>query len=379
MGKGHDMMEMQEFDPFRNALDHPDEIAARMKKDGCRVIGYNCSYLPEEFLIAAGFHPLRLFSKAVTALLAQNHLQAYCCAPVKGVLEDCLSGRLNYLDGAVFPHTCDTLQRLSDIWRMNTSYDFFWNLNLPAKLGSASARVYMKEVLERFKTDLENATGEEISQSSLKDAIVVMNRVRQNLERIYACRSASPNVISGTDLSILVKGAMILDRSTAADLLEIIADQLEEKGSPAFSGKRIMISGPVCTSPAVHHIIEGAGGAVVTDDLCTGRRWFESMTDLSEDPVSAIADRLTNRAICPAKHISVRAREDDLMRKAKQHRVDGIVFLLQKFCDPHAFDVPDLKKRMEKEKIKALVLEVDGPGQDTGQMTTRLETFLEMM
>ena len=51
---------------------------------------------------------------------ADAHLQAYSCSLVRGALEDALAGRLDFLDGAmVFPHTCDSIQRLSDIWRMN--------------------------------------------------------------------------------------------------------------------------------------------------------------------------------------------------------------------------------------------------------------------
>ena len=84
------------------------------------VFGYFCSYAPVEIIAAAGLLPFRILGDSPNPFRADAHLQAYCCHPVRSMLDDALSGRLDFLDGAVFPHTCDTLQRLSDIWRRNT-------------------------------------------------------------------------------------------------------------------------------------------------------------------------------------------------------------------------------------------------------------------
>ncbi len=62
----------------------------------------------------------------------------------------------------VFPHTCDSIQRLSDIWRLNTHHGFFADVVMPAKLNTPSARAYMRDVLEKFKTDLEGLIPEDL-------------------------------------------------------------------------------------------------------------------------------------------------------------------------------------------------------------------------
>ena len=115
---------MQEIKIFHDAIKDIPAMALKIKAANRKIIGHLCSYTPEEIIYAAGFHPLRLFSSKSDIVLAENHLQAYCCSLVRGVLEDSLSGKLDFIDGTVFPHTCDSIQRLSDIWRLNKKYNF---------------------------------------------------------------------------------------------------------------------------------------------------------------------------------------------------------------------------------------------------------------
>jgi benzoyl-CoA reductase/2-hydroxyglutaryl-CoA dehydratase subunit BcrC/BadD/HgdB len=251
---------------------------------------------------------MRLFSSKSDIVLAENHLQAYCCSLVRGVLEDSLSGRLDFLDGTVFPHTCDSIQRLSDIWRMNGRYEFFADVILPAKVNSQSARIYMVDVLTKFKKDLETAAGKEITNADLHESIKKFNFIKKNLSKIYALQSLKPGIIKGADLYAIVKGSMVMDRDEVADLLPAIVSRLEKMDAPASSGKRIIISGSICDSPDIYALIEEVGGVIAGDDLCTGQRWFEGQILEDGNPIAAIAKRYMDRVICPAKHASPTAR-----------------------------------------------------------------------
>ncbi|MBU8910340.1 MAG: 2-hydroxyacyl-CoA dehydratase family protein [Desulfobacterales bacterium] len=367
---------MKEINIFHDAIKDVPITAARIKAKSKKIIGTLCSYAPEELIYAAGFHPLRLFPSKSDIILAENHLQAYCCSLVRGVLEDSLSGRLDFLDGTVFPHTCDSIQRLSDIWRINGKYEFFADVVLPAKLNSGSAKTYMVDVLTRFKNNLESAAGKKITNADIWESIEKFNLIRKNLSKIYALQSQKPGIIKGSDLYAIVKGSMVMDRDEAADLLPAISAGLEKKDTPAESGKRIVISGSICDSPDIYTSIEEAGGVIVGDDLCTGQRWFEGEILGDENPINAIAARLLNRIICPAKHISPTARGENIVSLAKKNKADGVIFMLLKFCDPHAFDYPYLKEFLDREGIKTLLIEMDGQQQNKGQLSTRFETFI---
>jgi len=370
---------MKDIECFHDAVNHIPETASQIKKQGRKIMGYLCSYAPEELIHAAGFHPMRLFSSKSDIVLAENHLQSYCCSLVRGILEDSLNGRLDFLDGAVFPHTCDSMQRLSDIWRMNNRYAFFADVVLPAKLNTESAGIYMTEVLARFKKDLEAAVGKDIPDTEINSSISLFNCIRKNLSALYDLNSRHPGLISGRDLYTLVKGSMIMDRKEAADRLANIVSSLEKMTSPVKPGKRLILSGSVCDTPDIFDAIETAGGVLVGDDLCTGRRWFEGLIMEDLPPLSAMAERFRGRVTCPAKHSGLTTRAENLVSLVKKNQADGVVFLMLKFCDPHTFDYPYLKEHLDGAGIKSTAFEMDDQQQSLAQFSTRIETFIHMI
>ncbi|MDD9304488.1 MAG: 2-hydroxyacyl-CoA dehydratase [Desulfobacter sp.] len=370
---------IEELTPFYTTIKDPEQTAQSIKTKGKKILGYLCSYAPEELIFAAGCHPMRLFSRKTEISLAENHLQAYCCSLVRGILEQGLSGDLNYLDGTVFPHTCDSIQRLSDIWRLNMDQAFFADVIMPAKLTTASARDYMKTVLNKFKTDLESYIGHPITEDDLAESIALFNRIRTRLDQIYTLKAEHPAVISGKDLFCVIKAAMIMDRNLLdtclKDLLSALKNLPQKPGDPT----RLILSGSVCDMPDLYTLVEDAGGAVVGDDLCSGQRWFQGLIPQDLPPMDGLTARYTDRVVCPAKHSGNFARAKALIDLVKAKKAQGVVFTLLKFCDPHAFDFPYLKECLDKEGIPSLHLEMDDQQTNSGQMTTRVETFIQMI
>ena len=374
---------MKQIEECHQILKDPNGYVKRFKAEtGRKVVGTFCSYAPEEIILAAGAHPFRLFGSGEKIRLAEAHLQSYCCSLVRGALEDALGGRLEFLDGVVFPHTCDSIQRLSDIWRLNVPACFHLDVVLPVKLDTDGARQYLVDVLRRFREDLGKKLGVTISDENLRAAIRTMNRIRAALTRIYALKGERPEILKGSDLYALVRAAMIMDRTRAASLLEEVAGELERKGATEAAAepkKRIFLSGGVCNHPDIYTIIEEAGGAVVGDALCTGSRDFSGLIDEKADPVTAIADRYLERVVCPAKHRGLTDRADHLVRLTREKQAQGVIFFLLKFCDPHAFDYPYLKETLDQAGIRSMLLEVEDRLPADGQLRTRFEAFVEMI
>ena len=373
---------MKELMPFYQAVEDPAAIARSITDK--KIIGTLCSYAPEELIYAAGCHPMRLFSSGGEIRLAQNHLQTYCCSVVRGVLEDSLDGHLDFLHGAVFPHTCDSMQRLSDIWRLKGQYPFFADVILPAKMNTPSAHAYMAAVMARFKNDLEACAGITITRQALAGAVQVYNRIRSSLCAIYDCKSKYPACLTNRDIHALVKGSMLMDRQQAADLLEkvvrrLTAADLDPEYPRNRETRRLILSGSVCDMPALYDLFQDSGAAVVGDDLCTGSRWFAGLIDVDNDPLDAVTRRYARRMVCPAKHQGLHTRAEALVEKAQRLKADGVVFVLIKFCDPHAFDYPYIKDFLDDAGIRSLVLEVDDSQDTPGQVTTRIETFIQML
>ncbi len=371
---------MDHFQRFREISANPGRYAEEWKKKtGGKVVGHLCSYTPVELIVAAGALPFRILSSGAQIAQADGYLQAYCCGLVRGVLEDALAGRLAFLDGTVFPHTCDTIQRLSDIWRMNIG-GFHADVILPVKLDTESAAEYMLAVLQRFKADLEAGLGVTLSEAALGEAIRICNRGRKGLERLYALRRKRPDAIAGSDLHAVFRAALVMDRAELADALEKLADMLESRAPQAAPPvKRLVLSGGLCSMPDIYQVVESSGGRVVWDDFCTGARYFEGLVDENGAPLAAIAQRYRQRVVCPAKHAGIHNRGQYLVDKVKSYQADGVIFLLLKFCDPHAFDYPYMKAMLDKENIPSMLFEIEDQISSEGQLRTRCEAFLEML
>ena len=212
---------------FRNAANDPSGYARNWKKNNKKeIIGYFCSYAPEELILATGALPFRLFGSQKQISLADAHLQAYSCSLVRGALEDALSGGLDFLKGTVFPHTCDSIMRLSDIWRMNLGFDFHIDVVLPVKLNTQNAREYMVDVMRKFKRDLEREMKTDISDEQIRSSVNTINRNRKLLGELYDMKCQNPLTITGSDLNAVIKGSMIMDRYKVVEMLEDLLGSL---------------------------------------------------------------------------------------------------------------------------------------------------------
>jgi benzoyl-CoA reductase subunit C len=361
---------------------NPNNYARRWKEETKNnVIGFFCSYTPEEIILASGALPFRIFNTGNPIILADTHIQAYSCSLVRGALDDALTGRLDFLKGTIFPHTCDSIQRLSDIWRMNMDFDFHIDVVLPAILNTESARVYMVEVLQKFNRELGNALGREISREQIMSSAKTYNRIRKHLRRLHDIRIQNPEILSATDLYTVIKSAMIMDRSTLPALLSELMEHLMEtrQVNQHKKEKRIVLAGGFCNMPEIFRTIETSGGIVITDDFCTGTRYYEGIINTDNDIFEAIAERYLKKISCPAKHSGLYSRGEHIVNLAKESQADGVIFLHLKFCDPHAFDYPYIKAMLDKEDIPSLLFEIEDQLPSEGQFRTRCEAFMEML
>lgn len=374
---------MQLLEKLCQIAENPYEYAEKIKGDiRAPIIGYFCSYAPEEVICAAGAVPFRIFGTRGDISLADAHLQSYCCSLARGGLEDALTGRLAFLDGTVFPHTCDSIQRLSDIWRLNAGFSFHSDIVLPVKLDTPSARTYMTAVLRDFRDELAAALKVPLTDDDLASAVRTVNQIRKYLGDLYAARSKTPGILSAKALHQATKAAMVMDRKEAAADLAALVESLGFENPPpaADSGrKRVILSGGICNHPDLYTLMEASGADVVWDDLCTGARYVEGLVDETGDPIAAIAARYIERMVCPAKHSDNTARGRNLVELARTHHAVGVIFLFLKFCDPHAFDYPYLKQFLDEAGIPSMVLEIEERLPPEGQMKTRIESFVEMI
>lgn len=340
-----------------------------------QAMGYICTYAPEEVIHAAGFTPVRLRTGPELPTQAEAHLQSFTCALCRSVLHQALRGDLAFLSGLVFPHTCDTLQVLADVWQENFPDLYVATVVQPLNLDSPSARPYLIAELQRFRQSLAEFSGQPISADSLKVSIRLHNETRHLLSQLDSQRSR----LTARGFYAAVEASMVMPKEQfnplAAELVKLLSEHPTRPKGP-----RLILVGPVLDDSTVLDTIDDLGAGVVGDDLCTGRRYFDQpVTETEEgDPIEALADRYLKRRPCPTKHSSYGQRGEHLLELVEERKADGLVFTLQKFCDPHAFDYAMVKETLDTFGVPHLLLEIEHTPA-VGQLRTRLEAFLEML
>ena len=352
--------------PYRSWPEHYPERQA---------MGYICTYTPEEVIQAAGFTPVRLRTSPELPTQSEAHLQSFTCALCRSALHQALRGDLAFLSGLVFPHTCDTLQVLADVWRENFPDLFVATVVQPLNLGSPSARPYLVAELQRLRQDLAEFGDQPISDDSLRASINLHNETRCLLSQLDHQRPR----LTARGFYAAVEASMVMPMGQFNPLVAELVELLSEE-APRQRGPRLILVGPVLDDPTVLDTIDDLGASVVGDDLCIGSRYFDHPVAETKDgdPIEALADRYLNRCPCPTKHSLHFQRGEHLLELVEERKADGLVFTLQKFCDPHAFDYAIVKETLDAAGVPHLLLELEHTPA-VGQLRTRLQAFLEML
>jgi len=365
---------------MKRIVEDPVSAGKRFKDTLKRpMIGYFCTYTPEELIHAAGCVPYRIMGRKKQVEFADRHLQSYSCSLVRTGLDMALAGELDFLDGTVFPHTCDSIQRLSDIWRINAGFLYHGDIVLPVKLHTESARKYIIDELSAFRASLEEFTGNEITDDAIADSIKAYNLMRDNLNRLHDIKRKNPGIVKSTLADDCVQAAMYMPVEEHNRLMADLLAEFEGKDDP-YDPIRLVVVGNMCVFGEIYDFIEDAGGSVAGDDMCTGYRYYSlNVDEKNENPIEALAERIIRRPLCAAKHSLDFDRGKFLSSIIDNTNAKGVIFLLIKFCDPHSFDYPYLKDTVEKRGLPHMLIEMEMDNPSPGQVKTRIEAFVEML
>ncbi len=91
----------------------------KAEKPGRKAIGYLPMYVPRELIHAAGMLPVGIVGHGdIEIIRGDAYFQSYICHLPRSVIELGVTGRLDCIDGAVFPSTCDVIRNLSGMWKL---------------------------------------------------------------------------------------------------------------------------------------------------------------------------------------------------------------------------------------------------------------------
>ena len=368
------------IEEFRESFRERYQRGKERKAQGRRIVGWLCTYFPEEIYLAAGMESFRILGGAEETSKGDANLYSNLCTFVRNCLEEALRGHYEFLTGFVTCNTCEHIRRLYDVWKRYVHTPYAYIFSLPCK-ASEPTIAFFQEELQDIKKSLEEFFKLRITNEALHDSIALCNRTRTLLKRVYDLRKEDSPPISGSDVMEVVRAGMVTPKEPYNALLEKLLEKLENVRpleSDREQGPRLLIMGSELDDPEYLREIEELGGRIVTDDLCCGSKYFWDLVGEEGDPWEALARRYLYRSQCPRMH-PAEGRIQHLEQLAQTFRVEGVIYQTLKFCGPHAGMYPVIKNAFERMDIPVLRLEREYVSSGSGQLKTRVQAFFESM
>lgn len=363
-----------------NKPENRNKWATEWKKQGGKIVGLLCIYVPEEILSAAEILPWRITGTwREFAPLAGAYRPEMTCRYCSHVLESILTGELDFLDGVVTTQVDDDFKRLLDVLRFVNRPSFNYIMYLPHTISKTTLRMWNKSVLD-FKKVVEDWTGKEITENELRRQIEVYNTMRSFLKRVYELRKREVPALTGTEALGITTAARIMPRSEFNKELESLLPYLENREVALNQTRpRLLMSSEYLDNPTYVRLVEDSGSLVVMDDFDTGSKYFWRDVDVSpENPWEALASRYMNRP-GTARMGNWGEQFTQLMEWIKEFSVDGVIELRQLYSLPLDYRFFVLKKKFEKADIPYFSLSREYHLSHVGMLRTRLEAFIEMI
>jgi benzoyl-CoA reductase/2-hydroxyglutaryl-CoA dehydratase subunit BcrC/BadD/HgdB len=289
-----------------------------------------------------------------------------------------LRGEYDYLDGIVAGSTCDGARRLFDLWQHYLEVPFHHILTVPRKKTKRAHDLYYEQVI-MLKEHLEKHLDASITDEALRKSISTYNDSRELLKQLYQLRKLEKPPITGAETMEVLNASQRMSKEQFNEGLRELLNELAMVRIEYKSRARLMITGSVMNNPEFIRSIEELGGLVVTDELCTSTRyWSDSIILDGRPPIEAISQRYLNNFPC-ARMVPSDERFDRILQLARDYKVDGVISQIIRYCVPYAHDLPLLTKKLKNVGIPTLALDVEYGTSGSGQISTRVQAFLEML
>lgn len=140
---------------FQEFYENRHEYAKNWKeKTGGMVVGYFCTYVPEEILYAVGILPIRILGSHEPQNITEPHIFGMYCPFCRDCLAQGLQGRYDYLDGIMISQSCLHIRQAFSSWKIHKPVPFSYYLTMPHNVQSPRAIPFLTSELGRFKKQL---------------------------------------------------------------------------------------------------------------------------------------------------------------------------------------------------------------------------------
>jgi benzoyl-CoA reductase/2-hydroxyglutaryl-CoA dehydratase subunit BcrC/BadD/HgdB len=358
------------------------------RKQGGKVFGTFCLYVPEEIIRAAGGWCVGLCAGAEFAYdQVEQIMPRNTCALIKSFTGFKLAKVCPYFESAdlvIGETTCDGKKKAYELLK---DLHNVWVMELPQMKRDKDMAMWRDEIVELMKK-AEELTGNTITADALRASIKEVNDKRRALQRIAAARAADPAPISGKDALLATQVAFYDDVPRFTQSMNALADELEQRvadgeGVAPKGAKRVLVTGTPMALPnwKLHDIVEKAGAVVVGEEMCTGSRYYQDLVSEDAATLDEMIDDIAEKYLdinC-ACFTPNDGRIEDVVRMAKELGADGVIDYSLQFCGLYEMESTAVEQNVRDAGFPVLKITTDYSMEDVGQLSTRIEAFLEML
>ena len=338
---------------------------------GRKAIGYMPVYVPREIIHAAGMLPVGILGGGdqLEVIQGDAYYQSYICRIPRSTIEMGLTGRLDCLDGMLFPSICDVIRNLSGMWQILFKDKYVRYIDVPQNYDDEIGGRFYIEEMQILREELGKLAGKEITDEALNASIAVYNDNRTALRELYAYRAAKPWQAPTSEVYLVQRAGMVLPPEQHTQLVRDYIAATDTVPRPKRDNARVVINGTFCEQPPLTLIksIEMAGCYVVDDDFMLVGRWLLDHVPSDGEPLRELSKAFLHRsATTAAKYDQTREQKGVfLMKQVKTMGAEGVIFAAPSFCDPALLERPMLQDVLTQHKIPHTAFKY---AENTGQM-----------
>jgi len=344
----------------QDLYDDLDFMAVRRWKEAGenrKAIGHMPVYVPRELIHAAGMLPVGILGGGdqLDVIHGDAYYQSYICRIPRSTIELAVTGRLDCLDGMLFPSTCDVIRNLSGMWQLKFKDKLIRYIDVPQNFDLDVGGVFYTRELQSLRDALAELAGREISDDDIRASTDLYNKNRQAIAELYAYRSAEPWQAPTPEVYLLMRAGMILPVGDHTRLIHDYLRAAKEVNRPVRDNCRVVINGLFCEQPPLGLLksIELAGCYVVDDDFMLVARWLLHDVPLDGDPLKRLSDAfITYSSETSCKYVpDKKLKGKFLIDSVRRNAAEGVIFASPSFCDPALLDRPMLQNALAAQGI----------------------------
>lgn len=383
-------MKMEALSRLDTLLEERRQEIPKLRKEGRKVFGYICCKVPVEIPHALGMIPIRIgVADQEKMAVGKTYIHQYTCPYIKCIVGEMLEqgdffhDNVDIISGYV---TCMAVHRCLEVLKQYTGRPTFYLTHPLNPPGEKEARFYDGEI-RHFVGQLEEVAGKKLDTNHLEESILLFNKIRENLKKLYRLQSFSMLPMRWSDIFRIIHAGFILDPCQYLAFLDETIAEVEsgEKDSgKSNAAPRMMILGsPVLPRDnLLIDVIEECGAKIVADNLCTGLRTFEDLV-IKEPTLEGIEQTYLNSNPCASAQeleVDKDRRLNHILGLVREYDVQGAVYYALRFCDPYAFKDKYIKKFLaEKAGIPMIAIHSEYGEAEDGRVRTRIQGLVETL